>query len=316
MHIITFKEIQSLGIDPAQCCAWVDEALRVKGSSLLPKKISLSPEGMHNVFYNTMPSLIPAIQRGGVKLVTRYPKRTPALDSELLLYDMASGDCLALMDADWITTMRTGAVAAHSIKLLAKSGFTRVGFIGLGNTARATFLCLHSLFPERNLEVGLLRYKDQHKNFRDRFSDVANVSFTEFEHVEAMASWCDVLVSCVTAADHDFCSPDCFERGVLLVPVHTRGFAECDLVFDKVFADDRKHVSPFKYFERFEPKLTEVADVVRNVALGRESDEERILVYNIGISLHDIYFASKIYDMLMTRGIEITLEKPTEKIWV
>ena len=30
---------------------------------------------------------------------------------------------------------------------------------------------------------------------------------------------------------------------------------------------------------------------------GRLSDNEKILAYNIGISLHDIYFASRIYDL-------------------
>ena len=35
-----------------------------------------------------------------------------------------------------------------------------------------------------------------------------------------------------------------------MVPVHTRGFSNCDLFFDKVFADDYGHVKHFKYFDK------------------------------------------------------------------
>ena len=32
-----------------------------------------------------------------------------------------------------------------------------------------------------------------------------------------------------------------------------------------------------------------------------ENDKERILSYNIGLGLHDVFFASNIYDMITNR---------------
>ena len=46
----------------------------------------------------------------------------------------------------------------------------------------------------------------------------------------------------------------------------------------------------------------------------RTSDKQRIIAYNIGISIHDIYFASKIYEMVETTE-EIDLKAPSEKFW-
>ena len=40
-----------------------------------------------------------------------------------------------------------------------------------------------------------------------------------------------------------------------------------------------------------------MTDVLNNETIGRENDEQRILAYNIGISIQDIFFASKIYDL-------------------
>lgn len=252
---------------------------------------------------------------GGVKEVTRYPGRSPAVDSEILLYDLKTGAPSALMDGDWITTWQTGAVAAHSIGLLARSGFTRIGMMGLGNTARATMACLVASMPRRHFDVGLLRYKDQVAGFEERFAGFSNLTFHAVDDVRELARESEVLVSCVTAADTDFCSPDDFAPGSLIVPVHTRGFAGCDLVFDKVYCDDERHVSGFKYYDQFKGRLSEVASVVCRKGVGRQNDDERIIVYNIGISLHDIAFASRIYRMIGEGAGEVDLKKPGRKFW-
>lgn len=230
--------------------------------------------------------------------MSRYPGRVPALSSEILLYDSLSGECLALMDGDWITTMRTGAVAAHAIQRLAVPGFTHLGFMGLGNTAMSSLACIATLFSDRELEVGLLRYKDQAQEFAKRFGMFENVKFHVVEDVEGLARFSQVLVSCVTSAPGEFCGPEAFAPGSLLVPVHTRGFMSCDLAFDRIVCDDEGHVSSFGYYPQFNHKLVEMSDVLLGNKPGRESDEQRIIAYNIGIALHDMVFASRIYDML------------------
>ena len=83
---------------------------------------------------------------------------------------------------------------------------------------------------------------------------------------------------------------DLFKPGVLVVLVHTRGFQNCDTVFDKVFADDEGHVKGLKYFSQFK-KFAELDRILKGQISGRENDSERILSYNIGIGIHDIYFA-------------------------
>lgn len=317
MKVITFKNIEDLSIAPTMCSQWVNKALLMKRDAMLPKKISLSPESPDHVFYNTMPCLIPQVNRGGVKLVTRYPNRNPSIDSEILLYDLSNGECLALLDGDWITTMRTGAVAAHSINLLKRPGARKIAIAGLGNTAIASLLCLADDAKGPDYEVGLLKYKDQHLRFQQRFADFDNLTFQIFDNPTDMAEWCDIFLSCITATDNDLVTPDAFRPGALVVPVHTRGFTQCDLAFDKIFCDDASHVSSFKYYPLFKDKLTEVASVVSGNAPGRESNDERILAYNIGIALHDIFFATQIEKLMRGKGEGvITLDKPHDKFWV
>lgn len=261
-----------------------------------------------------MPVYLFPDKRFGVKIVSRFPERKPSLQSDILLYDSQSGELLAFMDGSWITAMRTGAVAALSISYLQKKNAKNYAFIGLGNTARATLLCLLE-FVKGPLQVSLLAHKDQADSFIDRFKDYPNISFTVYSDVQQMIADSDVIISSVTVAHELFAPDECFKPGVLVVPIHTRGFQNCDLFFDKVFADDVKHVCGFKYFNQFK-KFDEFAHVLLGENPGRESEQERILVYNIGIALHDIYFASKIYDKLSADGQTLDLNMTTDKFWV
>lgn len=134
--------------------------------------------------------------------------------------------------------MRTGSAASHSIKLFVVEDFSVLGFIGLGNTARSALLVLLYLYPDRQLPVKLKTYKDQHELFAEQFESYPNVIFQYCASYEKVVRDSDVIVSAATVFDTEICSDDCFKESVLVVPIHTRGFTNCDLFFDKVFADD------------------------------------------------------------------------------
>ena len=321
MKIITFEDIASLNIDPSMCYDWAETMIKNKKQALLPPKISLKP--FDGSFCNVMPCMIPGKDNsnwGGVKVVTRYPNRAPSLESRILLLDADSGEFLALMDGTWITTMRTGAVAAHSILLLAKKNFSTIGIMGLGNVARSTLITLMAKLPERELNIKLLKYKGQEADFMSRFKSYENLHFSFVDTPEEMVKGSDVVLSGATYLPKDVCDDKYFDEGILVQPIHTLGFTNCDLFFDKVFADDLGHVHHFKNFDKFK-QFSEVCDVVNGINPGRESDKERILAYNIGVSMHDINFAASIYQLMDTAGAldslpEINMKDPTEKFWV
>ena len=315
MKLITAQQIKELHISPSDCVEWVRQSFLSKYDAQLPPKISLHPQG-HD-FFNTMPCLLPdEYHRYGVKVVHRIQGAVPALGSDILLYDSATGDLLAMLDGDWITTMRTGAVATLAIQTLRKSDAQTYAFVGLGNTGRASMLCLLESEPERMHHVLLYRYKNQAELFIERFKDYKNVQFTIVDNMEQMISQSDVIVSCITDADGLMCEDnEKFKEGCLVVPVHTRGFQNCDLFFDKVFADDYGHVCGFKYFSKFR-SFAELSEVLLGKQQGRENDKERILSYNIGLGLHDMTFANKIYELLAPKACDIHIPRENQKFWI
>ena len=328
MRIISQQQIRALNIPPAACVEWIRESFAMKPQAELPAKISVHPED--GEFFTSMPCLLPlsaqksesgdisGFQRRyfGVKVVHRLLNSVPSLGSDLLLYDAHTGELLALIDSDWITTMRTGAVAAVSSKALRKSTAKTYGIVGLGNTARAALLCILEQEPERHFPVKLVRYKDQAEQFAARFRDYKNVSFEIVESAEQMASEVDVFISCITNAQ-GLLVPDekSFKPGVTVIPVHMRGLQNCDTTFDRVFGDDTGHVQGFKFFNQWQD-YNEIGEVLAGRDPGRRSEEQRIIDYNYGLALHDVVYAAKIYERIKDKSPEIKTERETSKFWV
>lgn len=293
MRIITNEDVASLRIPPEKCVEWVREAFLMKHQSQLPPKISLHPQGSD--FINTMPCILPPeFHTFGCKVVTRIKGQHPALKSEMMIFDTLTGEMTALINTDWITAMRTGAVATLAINTLRKSGATLYSFVGLGVIGHATLDCLIATNTDRQMTIRLKRYKDHAESTIAKYSNITNVKFEIVDNMEDLVIDSDVIVSCITDADGLLVNDtNLFKRGVLVVPVHTRGFQNCDTVFDKVFADDEGHVNGFKFFKQFR-QFGELGDVLNGNIKGRENDLERILSYNIGLGLHDVLFAKKI----------------------
>jgi ornithine cyclodeaminase/alanine dehydrogenase-like protein (mu-crystallin family) len=142
------------------------------------------------------------------------------------------------------------------------------------------------------------------KNYKDHTHKIVeNLNRNGFHNIEVcdnnleLIENSDVIVSAVTFAGELLGKDEWFKSGVLVIPIHTKGFQNCDLFFDRVLADDIEHVRDFGHFDKFR-NFTELDKVLHKEKDGRTSDKERILSYNIGIALHDIYLARMILDKI------------------
>lgn len=295
MIFITDTDIKNLNISPEQCVEWVKEAFLFKSRCQLPPKVSIHPQGID--FFNTMPCLLPPeFDTFGCKIVSRIAGTHPALKSEIMLFDTRTGEMIALLNGDWITAMRTGAVATLAINTLRIANASIYSFMGLGVIGHSTLDCLLATNTNKKITIRLLRYKDQAERTLTKYEyKYPNVRFEIVDTTDELIKDADVVVSCITEAKNLLVEDtNLFKPGVLVVPVHTRGFQNCDLVFDKIIADDEGHVKGFRYFERFR-SFGELESVLHGIN-GRNNDSERILAYNVGIGIHDIFYGVNIVE--------------------
>lgn len=297
MQLLDFYKVKNLlgGVSPADFYDWVDDALKHKSDYLMPVKTRMGQE--HGDYYAIMPCLCAKDNVAMVKMIGRHlttlgEKRTIMM-SDLLLYEADTGVLKAVMDAEYITTLRTGAAAAHSAIMYGKKDFKTIGLIGLGNIMTACMDVFIEKTKDKCLIVKLYRHHEQEIRFSERYKTYNNVTFEYCDSYEDTIKGSDIVISALTRAESDFCGDDCYDEGCTIIPIMTLGFQNCDLFFDHIFTDEIDQIRGFKYFNSFKA-VTNHTEVIYGSVLGRQSDKERILVYNYGLAIHDLYFADKV----------------------
>lgn len=243
------EEIEALTISPREEYDWVDRTLRDKGEYMLPTKIRM-PLKEHD-YFNVMPCALPKENILGLKVVTRNETRRSRgesnIDGDILLYSYEDFNPMALIDGAYITTIRTAAVAVHSLLNFAPHREV-IAMVGLGNIGTEIGRILFDLIKDENFTVKLYRYKDHAEKFIEKFSHYKNINFEICDSYDELMRGSDVIVSSVTYIENDFCDPSVYKDGCTIIPVHLRGFKECDKVFDQIITSDLESIKKFEYY--------------------------------------------------------------------
>lgn len=318
MRVLDFDYVKNLNILPQLVYDWCNDVWKMKSECVLPPKMRMWQGESGR--YITMPCVIPELDVAGVKLISRNVdsyQGIPAKNSNIMLQRCSHAGLYGVVDGTWITNMRTGAIAAHSVIEYGKPGFKTLGIMGLGNAARAFMYIFGNIF-RGELKVRLLRYKNQAEQFIERFG--SEFPWLHFEIVDSCEDvcGCDAVVSAVSYARTTFVEDSVLQPGCIVVPIHTAGFQNCDLTFDKIIIDDHGHVSSFKYYNEFKNRAIEVEAIERGLHPGRENDNERIVAYCGGIALHDIYIAAQLLRIAEERNDleNIVMQQPVERYWI
>lgn len=315
MKIIDFNAIKNLNIPLSEMYDWTKQVWEEQDEFLLAAKVSIWQGESGR--YMTMPCVLPKYNIAGVKFISRNVDNAegiPARNSNIMLQSLTRHGLIAIMDGTFITTMRTGACAAYNAITFSKKEATVLALYGLGLTARS-FMLFYADKLDHPMTIKILKYKDQAERFIEEFKDKQFLNFVICTSLQELFQ-AEVIVSCVSFAHKELAPIDTYLKGCTIIPVHTAGFQNCDLVFEKVFVDDIDHVKKYRYYDSFKSRMTRITDVANNRAPGRENDKERILVYNGGIAITDLFWAMKIAEKIGDNCPQIPMSYPNDRFWV
>lgn len=296
---IDYDAIKALDIKPKEYYFWAEEVLKTASSCILPTKTRIPLK--ESDYFNVMPCVIPNEDVLGLKVVTRSENRRDHngknIDGDILLYRYDDFSLYALIDGAYITTVRTAAVAVYSMMRIAQKRKI-IAMVGLGNIGTAIGDILFDIMSNEVFTVKLFRYKGQAEIFASRYKNKKNVHFIYCDSYEELMKDSDVVFSSITYAEKDFCPASCYKDGVTVIPVHLRGFMDCDLHFDHIVTSDLESIKKFRYYDQFK-RLSLINNLLAGTAGPiRNQDSDRILVYNLGLATYDLFFANKITKLI------------------
>lgn len=140
----------------------------------------------------TMPAYLIKDKTLGLKVVSIFPnnpvKNLPSITGFIMLLDASTGEPKVLMDAAYLTSLRTGAVSGLATKYFAREDAEHVAIIGSGTQAMTQ---LEAVAAVRNIKR--VSIWSRHKKNSEAFSQkIAHLFNTEV---------CDTVTEAVNGAD-------------------------------------------------------------------------------------------------------------------
>jgi len=280
------------------------------GRTEMPPKpgIHPGPHGNDN-FIHAMPALIGALGAAGMKWVSGFPgnaaRGLPYISGLLILNDPATGLPTAVMDATWITAMRTGAATAVAAKRLARRDSAVLGIVGCGVQGVTNLEALHTVLPS----LAEVRAYDLHPErtrayIEEQGRRFPGLKMTPCAAPRAAVEGCDVIVTAgpIRRDPQPVLEAAWFAEGALGVPLDYDSYwtPAAMAAADRFYTDDAGQLRHTRaggvYFRAIPDLYADLGEVLTGLKEGRRSPRERLVCMNLGIALEDMATATLVLE--------------------
>jgi len=291
-----------------------------EGTTINPTKVGLdlgetADYPPYKGFMNAMPAYVGWLDTAGIKwaggfLGERKKLGLPYITSLILLIDPRVGNFRAVMDGEWITSMRTGAQTAVSLKYLHKGPSIRLGLYGAGGQGHTQTEAIASVFAIAEVRVFDIN-RDAALKYAEDMKAVVKGKVTVVD-TPRDAAWGDAIV-CVTQSKEKFLKDEWIARGTKVFPMGSYQEVDDDFILsaDRVIVDHvgqclhrgaLKELVEAGKFKESDIDAT-IGEVVAGKKPGRLSDDDRVLCIPIGTGAMDIAVATVILERAKEKGM-------------
>lgn len=308
------SDVERVALPPREIVAAVSEALVEKGEGKaeMPPKPGIHPAT--DSFIHAMPAYLPSIQAAGLKWVAGFPdnrkKGLPYITGLLILNDSQTGLPLAVMDATWITAMRTAAATAVAARHLARRDSKTLAIMGCGVQGRSHTLVV----PEEMTSLErILAYDIVEANaraYQEEMREKVSVQIEIASSPEDAARNADVIVTAgpIMKEPRPVLALDWLQPGSFVCTLDFDSYVRPEAFkgVDKLACDDTPQLHYYRevgYFTQVPDPYADLGELATGKKPGRENDRERTLCANLGLAVEDLAVGLRMYDRARKQGI-------------
>lgn len=257
---------------------------------------------------------IPALDAIGFKAYTAAPG---GVRFSVNLYSATTGELLAIMEADWLGRMRTGAASGLATKYLARDGATTMGMIGAGGQAETQVLAMAAVRQLEHVRV-FGRNRQRLEAFCERLAAQTGLTIEPAASPEEAIRGVDIAVT-ATNAQHPVLEGDWLKPGAHLNAMgsnwHNRREIDDTAVTDAdlIVADSvqQAHIEagdliiPASTGKLNWQRVQELHAIVAGKAPGRERPDAITLFESLGVGLEDVAVGARVYQLAREQGLGV-----------
>ncbi len=311
------QDVQEIGLSMREIIEALDQMFRKKGVD----EVEMPPKpGIHtrpDAFIHAMPAYIPSLQAAGMKWISGYPanqaKGLPYINGLLVLNDPETGMPLAVMDATWITAVRTGAATALAARYLARPERASLGIVACGVQGRGNLEALSCLFALKKVKVYDIQAEIAAR-FAREMEEKLELEIEPVKELKEAVKDLDMVVTSGPILKHPkpAIPASWLARGAFASPVDFDSYWQGEALreADKLATDDSEQMRYYRregYFRDTPEPYADLGEIAAGKKSGRESDEERTISINLGLVLEDVATAILVYRQAVERGIGMEL---------
>ena len=311
--------VEQAGVSMAEIIDALEFMFREKaaGRVEMPPKPGIHPRP--DSFLHAMPAYVGRQDAAGIKWVSAYPGNPahglPYISGLIVLNDPDTGLPLAVMDATWITAMRTGAASALAGKFLARPDAASVGIVACGVQGRSHLEAFCTLFPVERVHAYDIDEAVMHA-YAEEMGDSLGVEVRPVATVAEAVRGMDIVVTSgpILLDPDPAIPPGWLAPGAFASPVdfdsYWQGdaFREADLLTTDDTTQFAYYQSKGGYFRDMPMPDAELGDVIAGKAAGRRTESDRIIAVHLGLALEDMSTAKLVYERARAAGIGVQLE--------
>jgi alanine dehydrogenase len=272
------------------------------GYDLLPRWRGRAPEGTVGV-YNVMAASVPAMGYMGVKSYAWV--KGGRLRFHVLLYSWSSGALEAVLEADRLGQVRTGAASGLATDLMARTGARVLGCIGAGHQAFDQIAAVASVRQLTEVRVASRR-SERARALADRVTTALGLPARAVASPREATDGADIVTTITSASQPvlmgEWLAPGAHVNAAGSNVAHHRELDEAAVVrAGRIVVDDRAAAEAecgdllalIDDGRLAWDGVVNLADVVSGRALGRTSTDEITLFESQGIAAEDVAAAAR-----------------------
>jgi ornithine cyclodeaminase/alanine dehydrogenase-like protein (mu-crystallin family) len=231
------------------------------------------------------------------------------------LYDGKTATLLALMEADYLGQMRTGAASGVATKYMARPESSEVGVFGAGKQARTQLLAVSKVCKLTHAHVYSPNAEHRHR-FAEEMSKLCGIDVVPAQHPEMAAEDKDIIITATTSRE-PVLNGHWISDGTHLNVIGSNflGKAEVDVFTlqrcETIVVDSKEQarLEAGDFVQALEDgaihwsDIWELCHVIVGRYPGRSHPQDVTLFKSLGIAIEDVAVAGRVYERARAMGL-------------